>query len=76
MTLVIGTDSNASIGVKSSVDETEGANSAYSGPVGLHSLTHVNDSGRRLQNYLSTNTLFSATTGFKKLNYGTYGSIL
>ena len=70
--LIIGTDSNASIGVKSSVNGTEGANSGYSGPVGLHGLPHVNDSGRRLQNYLSTNTLFAATTSFKKRNYGTW----
>ena len=70
--LVIGTDCNASIGVKSIRDEVEGVNGGYRGPAGLHGFPHVNDSGRRFLNYLATNTLVATTTCFQKRNYGTW----
>ena len=63
--LIIGTDSNSSIGTVSHNDNLRG-------PVGQFGLPHVNTAGRRLRTYLATNNLLAASTYFKKRNYGTW----
>ena len=64
--LLIGTDSNASIGVQASSD-----GEGYT-PVGRCGIDHINQSGRRFRNFLAVNNLVSATTCFQKKNYGTW----
>ena len=63
--LIIGTDSNSSIGTNVTVGEQHG-------PVGRFGLHHVNASGRRFRTYLATNNLVAASTFYKKRNYGTW----
>ena len=64
--LVIGTDSNSSIG-------THVSNDRYpTGPVGQFGLNHVNSAGRHFLTYLATNNLVAASTCFNKRNYGTW----
>ena len=67
--LVIGTDSNSSVGTAISVDNHH---NSYRGPVGKFGLSHVNDAGRRFRSYLATRNLVAASTCFKKRNYGTW----
>ena len=70
--LIIGTDSNSSIGTKSERSDVEDANSIYRGPVGSFGLPHVNNAGRRFLSYLATNELVATSTCFQKRNYGTW----
>ena len=66
--LLIGTDSNASIGRNlAPSDDIENQSS----PRGVYGLTHENLSGRRFRTFLSVNNLKATTTFFKKKNYGT-----
>lgn len=67
--LVIGTDSNSSIGTSTSGDDQH---NGHRGPVGQFGLSHVNDAGRRFRAYLATNNLVASSTCFKKRNYGTW----
>ena len=67
--LVIGTDSNSSIGTMPT-DRDQCIR--QHGPVGQFGLNNVNVAGRRLRAYLSTNNLVAASTCFKKRNYGTW----
>ena len=67
--LLIGTDSNASVGTRAFADEDE---TAGSGPLGPHGISHVNKSGRRFRSFLATNNLVATSTFFKKKNYGTW----
>ena len=60
--LVIGTDTNASMGV--SCDEKS--------PFGPFGLSHVNKAGRKMRTFLSTNDFIATSTHFKKRNYGTW----
>ena len=66
--LLIGTDSNASIGTKSDTDSYE---EGYT-PVGTCGIDHTNKSGRRFRNFLAVNNLIAASTCFEKKNYGTW----
>ena len=61
--LIIGTDSNSSIGTSSI---------GHRGPVGQFGLSHVNAAGRRFRAYLATSNFVAASTCFKKRNYGTW----
>ena len=61
--LVIGTDSNSSMGCANENDD---------GPLGTFGLPHVNDSGRRFLTYLSVNNLSVMTTSFMKKKYATW----
>ena len=61
--LVIGTDTNSSMGHASENDD---------GPLGNFGLPHVNDSGRRFLSYLSINNLSVMTTAFMKKKYATW----
>ena len=67
--LIIGTDSNSSIGTAISVDDQH---NSFRGPVGKFGLSHVNDAGRRFRAYLATSNLVAALTCLKKLKYGTW----
>ena len=64
--LVIGTDSNSSIGTMPT-DRDQCIR--QHGPVGQFGLNNVNVAGRRLQAHLSTNNLVAASICFKKRNY-------
>ena len=68
--LLIGLDSNSSVGVRSDVTEDEAANT-YS-PLGSFGLSHINDSGRRFLNYMATHEYAAASTWFRKRSYGTW----
>ena len=61
--LVIGTDTNSSMGHAIENDD---------GPLGNFGLPHVNDSGRRFLSYLSINNLSVMTTAFMKKKYATW----
>ena len=61
--LLIGTDCNASIGTSTGTETSA---------VGPHGLTHINQSGRRLRNFLAVNNLSAVSTYFPKKNYGTW----
>ena len=65
--LVIGTDSNSSVGTAISVNNHH---NSYRGPVGKFGLSHVNDAGGRFRSYLATRNLVASSTCFKKRNYG------
>ena len=60
--LVIGTDTNASMGVS----ELEGS------AIGPFGLKHINEAGRKMKNFLSTSNLLATSTYFRKRNYGTW----
>ena len=64
--LVIGADTNSSMGCSGSA---ETGNRATLGRFGLE---HTNDSGRRFASYLAINNMLALTTCFKKKNYGTW----
>ena len=66
--LLIGTDSNSSIGRTIYTADNEN----ISRPVGSNGLNHQNQSGRRFRTFLSLNNLRAATTFFRKKNYGTW----
>ena len=59
--LIIGTDCNASMGVSNAEDSV----------TGKFGISHVNDAGRRMKNFLTTSDLQAVSTYFKKHNYGT-----
>ena len=61
--LIIGTDSNSSIGC--APEQTDGT-------IGMYGLDHVNESGKRFLSYLNINHLTVATTRFKKKQYATW----
>ena len=56
--LVIGSDTNSSMGCNTRLDK------GY--PIGKFGIDHVNDSGRRFSSYLSINHLLAVTTCFRK----------
>ena len=60
--LIIGTDCNASMGVSNAEDSV----------TGQFGISHVNDAGRRMKNFLTTSDLQAVSTYFKKRNYGTW----
>ena len=61
--LVIGTDSNSSMGRATEQND---------GPLSSFGLPHVNESGRRFLSYLTINQLAAMTTSFKKKSYATW----
>ena len=67
--IIIGTDSNASIGRGclggSRSDDHVGA-------VGPHGLAHINNSGRRMRSFIETHALASLTSFYRKRHYGTW----
>ena len=65
--LVIGTDSNSSMGVS-----TDESTNIHICPRGKYGLGHINNSGRRFLSYLAVNHLTAITTHFEKRHYGTW----
>ena len=61
--LLIGSDCNSSIGTSLSKESTV---------VGSFGLQHMNQSGRRLINFLAVNNMSAVSTYFPKRNYGTW----
>ena len=68
-TLLIGCDTNSSMGTRTSPRESAVGNMCS---VGCHGISHVNESGRRFLSYLELNNLVTLTTYFQKKNYGTW----
>jgi len=60
--LVIGTDTNSSMGTSCEKDD----------PIGTFGIAHMNESGRRFRSYLSMNNLCAMSTRFKKKEYATW----
>ena len=61
--LLIGSDCNSSIGTSLTRESTV---------VGTYGLKHLNQSGRRLINFLAVNNMSAVSTYFPKKNYGTW----
>ena len=61
--LLIGSDCNSSIGTSLTRESTV---------VGMYGLKHLNQSGRRLINFLAVNNMSAVSTYFPKKNYGTW----
>jgi len=59
--LVIGSDCNASIGIRN-----QNTDNLYIDSIGQHGLNKLNSSGQRLLNFLQQNNLSAVTTFFKK----------
>ena len=70
--LIIGIDSNSSLGVRSDATDDDMQVDHRFSPVGKFGLSHVNDSGRRFHNYLATREFAAASTWFRKRSYGTW----
>ena len=60
--LVIGTDTNSSMGISNDKDD----------PVGSFGISHINESGRRFRSYLSMNNLSAMSTRFMKREFATW----
>ena len=66
--LVIGSDTNASMGVRNMTTADDRSRSV----VGKFGLEHSNFSGQRFASFLQTNNLLAVTTFFKKRQYATW----
>ena len=60
--LIIGTDTNSSMGISNDKDD----------PIGTFGIAHVNESGKRFRSYLSMNNLYATSTRFKKKEFATW----
>ena len=60
--LIIGTDTNSSMGISNDKDD----------PIGAFGIDHVNESGKRFRTYLSMNDLYATSTRFKKKEFATW----
>ena len=67
--IIIGTDSNASIG-RGCLDGS--CSDDRVGAVGPHGLAHINNSGRRLRSFIETHALASLASFYRKRHYGTW----
>ena len=67
--LVIGSDTNSSIGTQTVPQQFDAGNFQS---VGCHGIGHTNESGRRFLSYLEMNNHVALTTYFQKKTYGTW----
>ena len=68
--LLIGADTNSSMGCKGSIDERIVTPQQH--PLGQFGLQHTNNAGERFVSYLAVKNLVTLTTFFRKRQYGTW----
>ena len=68
--LLIGADTNSSMGCKDSVDERIETHQQH--PLGKFGLHHTNNAGERFASYLAVNNMIALNTFFRKRQYGTW----